>query len=198
MSAKRIFDLFFALPGLLLLSPLFLVIAFWIKLDSAGPVFFRQERVGLNEKIFHIYKFRTMCLDAESKGRQITVGEDPRITPSGRFLRRFKLDELPQLLNVIKGEMSLVGPRPEVLRYVSLYPAGVRERVMSVRPGITDYASIEYRDENSVLGRAADPEKAYIEEIMPIKLKYYERYVAERSLWIDFKLIIATLRALIH
>lgn len=198
MSAKRIFDLFFALPGLLLLSPLLLVIAIWIKLDSVGPVFFRQERVGRNEKIFHIYKFRTMCLDAESKGRQITVGEDPRITPSGRFLRRCKLDELPQLLNVIKGDMSLVGPRPEVQRYVSLYPAGVRERVMSVRPGITDYASIEYRDENSVLGRAADPEKAYIEEIMPIKLKYYERYVAERSLWIDFKLIIATLRALVH
>lgn len=198
MRAKRLFDLAFALPGMLFLSPFFLLIAIWIKVDSDGPVFFRQKRVGLNERMFHIIKFRTMCLDAEARGRQITVGNDPRITNSGRFLRKFKLDELPQLLNVIAGEMSLVGPRPEVPRYVSLYPFEVRKRVLSVRPGITDFASIEYKDENAVLGRSADPDKAYIEEIMPIKLKYYERYVAERSLWVDFKLIIATLRALVY
>jgi lipopolysaccharide/colanic/teichoic acid biosynthesis glycosyltransferase len=129
-------------------------------------------------------------------GRQITVGEDPRITPSGKVLRKYKLDELPQLFNVIRGEMSLVGPRPEVPRYVALYPPEVRDVVLSVPPGITDYASIEYRDENAILGSAADPDKAYIEEVMPVKLCYYQRYVAERSLWIDFKLIFATMRAL--
>lgn len=197
MIAKRIFDLFFALLGVLILAPLFLFIGIWIKLDSHGPVFFRQERVGRFGKTFRIFKFRTMCLDAEAKGRQITVGEDPRITNSGRFLRQFKLDELPQLLNVISGEMSLVGPRPEVPRYVALYPTEVSELVLSVQPGITDYASIEYKDENAILGRAADPDKAYIEEVMPVKLGYYQRYVAERSLWLDFTLILRTLKEII-
>src|SRR6185369_15412287 len=165
MIVKRYFDLFFSLLGVLLLAPLFLLIGLWIKVDSHGPVFFRQERVGRFGKSFRIFKFRTMCLHAEAKGRQITVGEDPRITRSGRFLRHFKLDELPQLLNVVLGEMSLVGPRPEVPRYVALYPANVREQVLSVLPGITDYASIEYKDENAILGRSADPDKAYIEEV---------------------------------
>ena len=197
MIIKRIFDLFFALLGVLLLAPLFLFISLWIKFDSNGLVFFRQERVGRFGKTFRIFKFRTMCLDAETKGRQITVGEDPRITRSGRFLRHYKLDELPQLLNVILGEMSLVGPRPEVPRFVALYPKRVREIVLSVPPGITDFASIEYRDENAILGRAADPDKAYIEEVMPVKLAYYQRYVAERSLWVDFKLIIKTLKAIL-
>lgn len=197
MIAKRIFDLFFALLGVLLLAPLFLFISFWIKFDSQGPVFFRQERVGRFGKTFRIFKFRTMCLDAESKGRQITVGEDSRITRSGRFLRKTKIDELPQLLNVISGEMSLVGPRPEVPRYVALYPADVRELVLSVPPGITDYASIEYKDENAILGRAADPDKAYTEEVMPVKLGYYQRYVVERSLWVDFTLILRTLKEII-
>lgn len=197
MIAKRLFDLFFSAIGLILLLPLFLIVAVWIKLDSSGPVFFRQTRVGQFGHLFQIYKFRTMCSDAESKGRQITVGEDPRITRSGRFLRRLKLDELPQLINVIKGEMSLVGPRPEVPRYVALYPDQLREKVLSVPPGITDYASIEYKDENEILGKAADPDKAYIEEIMPTKLRYYERYVSERSLWVDFKLVLATLVKLI-
>lgn len=197
MLAKRLFDLVFSTLGMLVLLPLFVIIAAWIKFDSKGPVFFRQERVGRFGRIFRIFKFRTMCQDAEAKGRQITVGEDPRITCSGRFLRRYKLDELPQLINVISGEMSLVGPRPEVPRYVALYPPAVRERVLSVPPGITDYASIEFRDENAILGCAADPERAYIEEVMPVKLSYCERYVAERSLCIDFLLILKTLRAVV-
>lgn len=196
MIAKRLFDLFFAIPGLMLLSPLFAVIAVWIKAESSGPVFFRQVRVGLNGKLFRIFKFRTMCQDAENQGRQITVGEDPRITNSGRFLRKHKLDELPQLLNVITGEMSLVGPRPEVPRYVTLYPEKVREQVLSVPPGITDYAAIEYKDENEILGRAADPEITYVEEVLPVKLAYYQRYVSERSLFGDFVLILKTFFAL--
>lgn len=181
----------------MMLLPLFVVIALWIKFDSSGPVFFRQERVGRFGRNFRIFKFRTMCLDAEARGRQITVGEDPRITRSGRLLRRYKLDELPQLLNVILGEMSLVGPRPEVPRYVALYPSEVRCKVLSVPPGITDYASIEYRDENAILGRATDPERTYIEEVLPVKLSHYERYVAERSLWVDLILILRTLKALV-
>jgi len=195
--AKRFFDLLFTLSGLLILSPVFLFIAIWIKLDSPGPVFFRQERVGRNGKIFRIFKFRSMCLDAEAKGRQITVGEDPRITFSGRFLRKSKLDELPQLVNVLLGEMSLVGPRPEVPLYVALYPEAMRELVLSVPPGITDYASIEYKDENAILGLAEDPDKAYIEQVMPAKLKLNERYVTERSLWVDFKVVLTTLKAII-
>ncbi|QWV95951.1 sugar transferase [Geomonas nitrogeniifigens] len=194
--SKRLFDLFFAGTGLILLAPLWLLVAFWIKYDSPGPVFFRQERVGRFGTLFRIFKFRTMCLDAEAKGRQLTVGEDPRITRSGAFLRKYKLDELPQLLNVVKGEMSLVGPRPEVPRYVSLYPEEMRDVVLSVQPGITDYASIEYKDENAILGQAADPDRAYIEEIMPVKLGYYARYVSERSLWVDLKLILSTLLAI--
>lgn len=197
MLLKRLFDLFFSLLGVITLLPLFLFISLWIQLDSSGPVFFRQERVGRFGKNFRIFKFRTMCLDAEAKGRQITVGEDPRITRSGRFLRKTKIDELPQLLNVIMGEMSLVGPRPEVPHYVALYPPEVRELVLSVPPGITDYASIEYKDENAVLGRAIDPDKAYIEEVMPVKLRYYQRYVAERSLWVDFMLIMKTLKVIV-
>lgn len=198
MIAKRLFDLFFTLPGLLLLSPMFLIIALWVRLDSPGPVFFRQERVGRFGKTFRIFKIRTMCLDAEAKGRQITVGRDPRITASGRFLRKYKLDELPQILNVIIGDMSLVGPRPEVPRYVSLYSQEVLELVLSVKPGITDLASIEYKDENAILGRAVDPEKAYIEEVMPKKLAYYQQYVAEQSLWTDFKIILKTIVAIIN
>ncbi|MBU5613391.1 sugar transferase [Geomonas azotofigens] len=195
--AKRGFDILFTVPGLVLLAPLFAFVAVWIKLDSSGPVFFRQVRVGQNGRPFRIYKFRTMCMEAEARGRQITVGEDPRITASGRLLRKYKLDELPQLINVLMGDMSLVGPRPEVPRYVSLYPDSVRDVVLSVKPGITDRASIEYRDENKVLGAAADPDRAYVEEIMPVKLGYYVRYVQERSLWIDIKLVFATLWALL-
>lgn len=196
MGVKRIFDLLVSLSGLFLLAPLFLLISIWIKIDSEGPIFFRQSRVGRFGRLFDIYKFRTMCSDAESKGRQITVRDDPRITRSGRFLRRFKLDELPQLINVIKGEMSLVGPRPEVPRYVKLYPEHLREKILSVSPGITDFASIEYINENDILSEADDPESAYIEQVMPVKLKYYEHYVSECSLWGDFKLIVATIKAI--
>jgi len=197
MLAKRLFDLLFTIPGFLLLAPFMLIIAIWIRLDSKGPVFFRQERVGQSGKPFRILKFRTMCIDAEAKGRQITVGNDPRITKSGTFLRKYKLDELPQLLNVIKGEMSLVGPRPEVPRYVAMYPEDTRQIVLSVPPGITDFASIEYKDENDILGAAANPDKAYIEEILPAKLGYYLRYVQTRSLKLDFMLIVKTIRKII-
>jgi len=197
MIAKRLFDLFFALIGLLLLLPFFVIISVWIKFDSSGPVFFRQVRVGRNEEPFRIFKFRTMSMDAEAKGPSITVGEDPRITSPGRFLRRHKFDEFPQLLNVLKGEMSLVGPRPEVPKYVELYPERLRKIILSVPPGITDYASIEYKDENEILGKAEDPERAYINEVMPVKLKYYERYVVERSVWIDAKLIFKTFKVLV-
>ena len=196
MRVKRAFDLALSIAGLVLLSPLFLAVAAWIRLDSPGPVFFRQVRVGKLGKPFRIFKFRTMLADADTKGPQITAGEDPRITQAGRFLRRYKLDELPQLLNVVLGEMSLVGPRPEVPRFVALYPDDVRERILSVPPGITDYASIEFRDENALLRFSEDPEATYINEIIPVKLKYYERYVVERSLWLDIALIHQTLKSI--
>lgn len=198
MISKRIFDLAFTVPGLILLFPLFCAIAIWIKCDSAGPIFFRQERVGRNGRLFRIYKFRTMCVDAERKGLQITTGKDFRITGAGQFLRAYKIDELPQLINVLTGEMSLVGPRPEVPRYVALYPVDVRARVLSVPPGITDYASIEFKDENDILSKSDDPEKAYIEEVMPVKIRYYEKYVAEHSVWIDFMLILKTFGAILR
>ena len=196
MIAKRVFDLFFSVIGLLFLMPVFLLIAIWIKLDSPGPVFFRQVRVGRFGEPFRIFKFRTMRAEGEEKGKQITVRDDIRITRAGRFLRRYKLDELPQLMNVVKGEMSLVGPRPEVPRYVKLYPDRVREKVLSVPPGMTDYASIEYMDENSLLADADDPETVYIERVMPAKLRNYERYVTERSIGGDLKIILATLKAI--
>ena len=198
MIAKRVFDLFFSVIGLLFLMPVFLLIAIWITLDSPGPVFFRQVRVGRFGEPFRIFKFRTMRAEVEAKGKQITVRDDIRITRAGRFLRRYKLDELPQLLNVVKGEMSLVGPRPEVPRYVTLYPEGVREKVLSVPPGMTDYASIEYMDENALLADADDPETVYIERVMPAKLRNYERYVAERSIGMDLKIIFATVKAIMR
>lgn len=197
MIAKRIFDLFFAAVGLILLLPVFLILAAWIKLDSAGPVFFRQVRVGRFGVGFKIFKFRTMFVDSEKNGQLITVGSDLRITHAGSFIRRYKLDELPQLLNVVLGEMSLVGPRPEVPCYVEIYPEEIRKLVLSVRPGITDYASIEFKDENTILGRATDPVRAYIDEVIPSKLRYCERYVRDRSIWIDINIIIKTLIAIV-
>ena len=198
--AKRLFDLIFAAAGLLLLSPLLLGIALWIRLDSAGPVFFRQQRVGRFGVPFVIHKFRTMrhdaTADAAAAGPQITVGADPRITRAGRLLRAAKLDELPQLLDVLVGTMSLVGPRPEVPRYVAMYPAALRDKVLSVRPGITDPASIEYRHESALLAAAAEPERMYVEQVMPAKLRSAVRYVDERSLLGDVRVIAATVRAL--
>ena len=198
MIAKRLFDLIFTIPGLIVLSPLLVVVAVWIRLDSPGLVIFKQKRVGRFGRPFFVMKFRTMVVDAESKGAKITVGGDPRITKSGAFLRKYKLDELPQLFNVLKGEMSLVGPRPEVPEYVDLYPEDVKETVLSVPPGMTDFASIEYRDENDILAVSDDPQRDYVEEIIPIKLDYYQEYVNRRSLWLDFVLILRTIAAIVR
>jgi lipopolysaccharide/colanic/teichoic acid biosynthesis glycosyltransferase len=194
--SKRLFDLLAAAAGLLLLSPLLLALAVWIRLDSPGPVLFRQQRVGRRGVLFDIYKFRTMA-DRPDPGRQLTVGRDPRVTRAGRFLRRSKLDELPQLINVLQGTMSLVGPRPEVPRYVACYPPEARDIVLSVAPGITDWASIQYKEENEILGSAQDPERAYVETILPVKLEYYQRYVRERSFWLDLRIIFRTLTAIV-
>lgn len=198
MISKRIFDLFFVTLGLMILFPVFVLVPLWIKSDSKGPVFFRQERVGKAGKIFWIFKFRTMLVNAESIGTKITVGKDPRITQSGAFLRQYKLDELPQLLNVLKGEMSLVGPRPEVPEFVDYWPDEIRELVLSVPPGITDYASIEFRNENDLLQGASDPVEKYIKEIIPIKLDYYVRYIHARSIMLDCYLILRTLGTIIR
>lgn len=196
--AKRLFDLLLSSIGLLLLAPLLLLIAALVKLDSPGPVMFRQERVGRFGQPFLIHKFRTMRHEPAGQGLQITVGADRRITRVGGFLRASKLDELPQLLDVWLGDMSLVGPRPEVPRYVAHYPAELREKVLSVRPGITDIASIEYRDESAVLARSADPEHAYIHEVLPHKLALAARYVERSSIWLDAWLIARTLWAIVR
>ena len=193
---KRIFDFIAALLGLLVLAPLFVAVAIWIKFDSRGPVLFRQQRVGKDGVPFNIIKFRTMHDDAHEL--LLTVGNDHRITPAGRFLRRHKLDEFPQLINVIAGSMSLVGPRPEVPRYVDCYPPEIRSQVLSVAPGITDWASIYYKEENSLLSRATNPEQAYLDTILPAKLKYNLRYVHERSFWNDVRIIFTTLFLLVR
>ncbi|MHB8111266.1 MAG: sugar transferase [Syntrophorhabdaceae bacterium] len=195
MTRKRLFDLTFTVPGLFLLAPLFLIVALLIKFDSPGPVFFRQVRLGQFGRPFRIYKFRTMVDRREKSGLNITLGKDGRITKLGGILRKFKIDEFPQLINVLKGEMSLVGPRPEVPEYVKEYPPHARAVVLSVQPGITDFASIEYRDENLLLGTAGDPEKIYLEQILPIKVAYYTKYVQESSLLLDLRLILATVKA---
>ncbi len=187
----RFFDFLFSLLGLIVLSPVFLLISLYIVLDSRGGVFYRQSRVGKDGKDFKLYKFRSMRTGADKRGL-ITVGEkDSRITRVGYFLRKYKLDELPQLINVLKGEMSLVGPRPEVRKYVDLYTPEQR-KVLSVVPGITDYASIEYVDENRILGGAADPDKVYVEEILPDKIRYNMKYIENRSLKEYFKIIFLT------
>lgn len=195
---KRLFDWLASGLGLLVLSPLLLLIALAVKLDSPGPVFFRQERVGQYGKLFRIHKFRTMVTDAESRGLQITVGSDARVTRVGLALRKYKLDELAQLLDVFLGDMSLVGPRPEVPRYVACYPAEMRELVLSVKPGITDWASIQYKDENEILARSGDPQQAYVNEVLPVKLQYYAEYVRGRSFWGDIRIVLATLMALVR
>ncbi|MBX3590987.1 MAG: sugar transferase [Burkholderiaceae bacterium] len=186
---KRGFDIAFSACALFLLSPLLLAVALWIKLDSPGPVFFRQVRVGRDGREFSIFKFRTMGTAPESRAPQITVGADPRITRSGAFLRRYKIDEIPQFLNVLVGDMSVVGPRPEVPRYVAMYPPETRRIVLSLRPGITDLASIEYRDESELLAASDDPESTYVNEVMPAKLAQCERYVRERSFAGDLAIV---------
>jgi lipopolysaccharide/colanic/teichoic acid biosynthesis glycosyltransferase len=195
---KRLFDFLVSGFGLLVLSPVLFSLALWIKLDSKGPVFFRQERVGLGGKLFRIHKFRTMVVDAEQLGLQITVGADSRVTKVGQLLRKYKLDELPQLVDVIIGHMSLVGPRPEVPHYVACYPEGVRNLVLSVRPGITDNASIEFKDENKILGQSVNPNETYIKEILPIKIQYYVDYVNSRTFFGDILIIMRTINALVR
>jgi len=197
LIAKRLFDLVASGLGLLLLAPMLLAIALAIKLESPGQVFFRQERVGRYGKTFRIHKFRTMVTDAERLGLQITVGSDARVTRVGGVLRKYKLDELAQLIDVFVGDMSLVGPRPEVPRYVAYYPAEVRELVQSVKPGITDWASIKFKDENEILGRSDDPHAAYVNEVLPIKIGYYTEYVRRRTFFGDLRIIFATLGALL-
>jgi lipopolysaccharide/colanic/teichoic acid biosynthesis glycosyltransferase len=195
--SKRLFDLLAAACGLVVLAPLFLLISLWIKRDSAGPVFYRQQRVGRNGVLFNILKFRTMA-DQHGSQSQLTVGRDPRVTRAGRVLRHYKLDELPQLVNVLQGTMSLVGPRPEVPRYVACYPPEVRAAVLSIAPGLTDWAAIQYKDESAILGRAADPERAYIETILPVKLEFYLRYVRERSFFLDLVILWRTVTTIVH
>ena len=189
---KRFFDIVVSLLGILITSPILLVVSVLIKLTSKGPVFYRQERIGKGEKPFFILKFRTMVVNADQQGLKITVGGDKRITGVGKFLRKSKLDELPQLFNVFVGQMILVGPRPEVAENDSLYNEEQR-KVLSVRPGITDYASVCFRNENEILAEAEDPQKEYIEHIMPLKLRYNAKYIEEMSVWTDLKLIFLTL-----
>jgi lipopolysaccharide/colanic/teichoic acid biosynthesis glycosyltransferase len=194
---KRLFDLIGAATALLILSPLLLVLALCIRLDSRGPALFRQERVGRHGRPFRIHKFRTMRLDAERHGPQLTVGDDPRITRFGRWLRHHRLDELPQFIDVLKGDMSLVGPRPEVPRFVAHYPPALRERLLAVRPGITDPASLVHMDEASRLAGSSDPDRDYVERILPAKLNAAADYAARATLWTDLVVLARTLRLLI-
>ncbi len=189
--AKRLFDLVCAGGGLLLLWPLLLAVGLCVWLGDRGPVLFGQERVGLGGRDFRMWKFRTMVVDAEKLGRKLTVGRDPRITRVGHWLRKSKLDELPQLLNVVRGEMSLVGPRPEVRRYVDLYTEEQR-RVLDLVPGITDPASVKYRNESEMLAAEGDPEAAYIERIMPDKIRINLDYAARATVWSDLGVVLST------
>lgn len=191
--SKRIFDFLLSLIGLIILSPIFVVIALWIMADSSGGIFYRQERIGKNGKPFRIHKFRTMVVNADKSGG-LTVGKDNRITNSGQVLRRYKLDELPQLIDVLFGKMSLVGPRPELAEFMDLYPDDVRQKILSVQPGITDWASIKMIDENDLLAQYDNPRQAYIDEIMPQKAQFYVQYVENQSLWEDIKIILATIK----
>lgn len=190
---KRVFDILASGLGLVVLSPLFAVLAIWIKWDSAGPVFYRQVRVGKGNRDFYLYKFRSMRPDSDKLGLITVGGRDPRVTRSGYYIRKYKLDEFPQLINVFKGDMSLVGPRPEVRKYVDMY-SPEQMRVLSVRPGITSLASIRYRNENDILAEAEDPERCYIEQVMPDKLAIDLEYIPKANLWTDIKLIFSTFK----
>ena len=195
MILKRFFDLTLALSSMLLLSPVIVLVAIWIKLDSRGPVFYRQTRIGLNSRPFSIYKFRSMVVGDANGGAQITAAGDPRITKVGRLLRKTKLDELPQLINVVKGEMSFVGPRPEVQKYVELYTEE-QMAVLSVRPGITGVSQVEFRDEETLLSQQQDVEAYYVQTLMQEKLARDLQYVRERTFLNDIGLILRTLRIL--
>lgn len=197
MIVKRIFDLCLAGIGGLLFLPFGLLIAVAIRLDSRGPALFRQIRVGRNGAHFEILKFRTMCIGAERIGPSISAGRDARVTRIGRMLRKSKLDEVPQLLNVLKGEMSLVGPRPEVPEFVEMYPTALRELVLSVPPGITDLASLQFRNEGELLDSADDPRAEYVNRILPEKLKLYEKYIRNQSVSLDLKILYYTVAELL-
>lgn len=197
LALKRAMDIVLSAGGIAVLSPVLLLIALAIVLDSRGGVFYRQVRVGRNGREFRIFKFRTMVSDADKRGLLITVGADSRITRVGKILRKTKLDELAQLFNVLKGDMSFVGPRPEVPRYVAMYTPAQRN-VLLVRPGITDYASVAYRDENDLLAGADDPERVYIEEIMPAKLELNRQYLSQIGVLTDIKLIFSTVLAVVR
>jgi lipopolysaccharide/colanic/teichoic acid biosynthesis glycosyltransferase len=190
--AKRLFDIVASFIGLIILLPFLLIISIFVLLSSPGGIFYKQMRVGKNGKDFLLWKFRTMKPDSDKKGLLTVGGKDPRVTSVGYFLRKFKLDELPQLINVLIGEMSLVGPRPEVRKYVEMYTPG-QLRVLDVQPGITDYASIEYSNENELLAKSIDPEATYIEEVMPAKLKLNLKYIDEKSFGTDLKIIFKTI-----
>ena len=193
---KRVFDIIASGLGLLILSPLFLVIAVWVKLDSPGPVFYKQVRVGRNNKDFYLYKFRSMRVGSDKKGLITVGGRDPRVTRSGYYIRKYKLDEFPQLINVFKGDMSLVGPRPEVRKYVDLYTPE-QMHVLEVRPGVTDLASIRYRNENELLAKASDPEQYYRDIVMQDKLRINLEYVRNHSFFCDIALIFKTFLSII-
>ena len=193
---KRLCDIVLSAVGLLCLSPLLLVVALWVKVDSAGPIFYRQLRVGRYNKDFRIYKFRSMYTDSDKRGLITIGGHDPRVTRAGYYIRKLKLDELPQLINVFVGDMSFVGPRPEVRKYVDMYTPE-QLHVLDVRPGITDAASIKYRNENDILARQANPERYYIDVVMQDKLRINLEYVAHNSLLEDLKLIFETFKAII-
>ena len=189
---KRILDIVVSLIGLICLFPLLLLVAILVKLDSPGPIFFKQERIGMRFRPFQILKFRTMMQDSSTRGKSITVGDDPRITRVGWFLRKTKIDELPQLINVLRGEMTFVGPRPEVPQYVEIFRKDYEE-ILKIRPGITDLASIKYRDEAALLGQSENPEEEYIRRVLPDKIKLEKEYIRRSSFMFDLKLIFKTL-----
>ena len=194
---KRAFDIMVSLTGLVVVLPLLPVVAVAIKWDSPGPIFFKQRRMGRGFRPFFIYKFRTMVENAPALGMSITAGRDPRITRVGQFLRQTKLDELPQLINVLKGDMSLVGPRPEVPRYVELFREDYKE-ILQIRPGITDLASLKYRDEAAILGQAENPEEEYVKRVLPEKIRLAKDYINQSSLYFDIMLIFKTLVKLVE
>ncbi|WP_069660292.1 sugar transferase [Arcticibacter eurypsychrophilus] len=196
MSSKRIFDVLVSLLGIILLIPLFLLVSICIMINSKGGVLYRQTRIGRNSAAFSLLKFRTMRIGADQTG-ELTIGfRDSRITPCGYFLRKYKIDELPQLFNILTGEMSFVGPRPEVSKYVNLYNLQ-QQRVLSVKPGITDWASITYINENQLLATSANPETFYIEQVIPDKIKQNLKYVDHHNLWIDMKIILLTIKNIV-
>jgi lipopolysaccharide/colanic/teichoic acid biosynthesis glycosyltransferase len=194
---KRIFDIIFSLLGLFVLSPILLGLTFLIKKEDGGPVFYRGVRVGKDSKLFKIFKFRTMVVNAEKIGGSSTADDDPRITKIGKIFRKYKLDEIPQLINVLKGEMSFVGPRPEVQYYVDMFSEEERA-ILTVRPGITDWASIWNPDEGAILAGSPDPEKTYMEKIRPEKIRLQLKYARERSFWVDIKIIFVTLWTIVR